>query len=124
MISRYVWQCGACCLSLDAIIAKSRTIASAKLLIAKRLLDQLWIVAPEAYHQGPLSPNLYAVAELCSSVAAHVQALTIPAAMRPGGTDRDAELNSSAELVLCEVYRVCSRDIPIITKAKNRPIPI
>ena len=58
MISRYVWQCGACCLSLDAIIAKSRTIVLAKVLIVGCLPDLLWIVAPEAYHQGPLSPNL------------------------------------------------------------------
>jgi hypothetical protein len=88
------------------------------------ILHSLWIVAPDAYHHGPLSPNLYAVAELCKSVAAHVHALTIPAAINPGGTDREAELNSSAELVLCEVYRVCSLEIPIITTAKNRPIPI
>ena len=87
-------------------------------------MNILCIVAPEAYHHGPLTPNLYAVAELCNKVAAHVQALTIPAAMRPGGTDRDAELNSSAELVLCDVYRDWSLEIPIMANAKNKPIPI
>lgn len=36
----------------------------------------------------------------CKRVAAHVQALTMPAAIKPGGTLRLAELNSSAEEVL------------------------
>jgi hypothetical protein len=48
----------------------------------------------------------------------------MPAAINPGGTDLDAELNSSAELVLWEVYRDCRREIPIIASAKNRPMPI
>jgi len=64
----------------------------------------------------PLKVNAkpYAVALDCNSVAAHVQALTIPAAINPGGTLhispispkaksaylRLAELNSSDEVVL------------------------
>lgn len=39
-------------------------------------------------------------AQNCKRVAAHVQALTMPAAIKPGGTLRLAELNSSAEEVL------------------------
>jgi hypothetical protein len=96
----------------------------------------LWMTAPEAYHHGPLTPNrylsnqrcsvwqrrTYAVALDCRRVAAHVQALTIPAAINPGGTLRVsranllretdiaylrlAELNSSADVVLYWVYRV------------------
>ena len=42
----------------------------------------------------------YAVALDCKMVAAHVQALTMPAAIKPGGTLRLAELISSAEEVL------------------------
>jgi hypothetical protein len=99
----------------------------------------LWMTAPEAYHHGPLTPNrylsnqrysvwqrrTYAVALDCKRVAAHVQALTIPAAINPGGTLiispafmyqfinhvahlRLAELNSSAEVVLYCVYLVWS----------------
>ena len=61
------------------------------------------MVAPDAYHHGPLIPNLYAVALDWSSVAAHVHAETMPAAMRPGGTERLADVNSSADVTLCAV---------------------
>lgn len=56
-------------------------------------------------------------------VAAVVQAETIPAAMRPGLTLREAVLNSSALLGENEVYRPWSVVIPIIRALKNSPIP-
>jgi hypothetical protein len=71
-------------------------------------------VDPHPYHQGPEIPNLYATALDCSwsnlflvslvivqrtimptKVAAHVHADTIPEAINPGLTHRDALLNSS-----------------------------
>lgn len=59
----------------------------------------------------------------CSNVAAQVQADTIPDAIRPGLTDRDAVLNSSDCFVEYTVYRFWIQDIPIIRKAKKKPIP-
>jgi len=59
--------------------------------------NRTWTVAPAPYHHGPLIPYLYPTALLWSKVAAQVQALTIPDAMRPGLTARDAEENSSDE---------------------------
>jgi hypothetical protein len=52
-------------------------------------------VAPAAYQNGPATPYVYATVEDCSKVAAQVQAETIPDAMRPGLTEREAVLNSS-----------------------------
>jgi len=57
-------------------------------------------------------------------VAAHVQAETIPDAMSPGFTLRDAVLNSSGWLVSYVVYLFCIYEMPIITKAKKNPTPI
>lgn len=107
-ISRNVWQYGACSLSLAASIANRRT----------------WTVAPAAYHHGPEIPNLYAVAEDWRRVAAHVHAETIPAAMRPGGTLRDAELNSSALLGFQRVYRAWILVMRTMNALKNRPMPM
>lgn len=79
-------------------------------------------------------PNLYAVADDWRSwgqgdsypltVAAHVHAETIPAAMSPGGIDRDALLNSSADAVLCDVYRFCSFEMAIMQRENAQPMPI
>lgn len=78
---------------------------------------------------------------LCRSVAAHVHAETIPAAIKPGFTFLLAVLNSSLVRVEKLVYLFCasqnhvsstlkemsnntwSREIPIITVVKNRPMP-
>ena len=54
---------------------------------------------------GPEIPYSYANVDEVSRVELHVQELTIPAAIRPGFTDREAVLNSSACLVEYEVYR-------------------
>jgi hypothetical protein len=43
--------------------------------------------------------------------------------MRPGFTDRDAVLNSSDCFVEYAVYRFCIQEIPIIKKAKKKPMP-
>lgn len=59
----------------------------------------------------------------CSNVAAHVQADTIPDAIRPGLTERDAVLNSSDCFVEYAVYLFCIREMPIIRKAKKKPMP-
>lgn len=91
------------------------------LTMAKR---RICTVAPAPYHQGPLIPNLYATALLCNcakpssapddeknedlgrtSVAAHVQAETIPEAINPGLILLDAVLNSSESLGENGVYR-------------------
>jgi hypothetical protein len=82
-----------------------------------------WTVAPAPYHHGPEIPYLYATALdwscrqcrasvdhcLCqwglTRVAAHVQAETIPEAIRPGLTLRDALLNSSVLFGENAVYR-------------------
>jgi hypothetical protein len=69
-------------------------------------------------------PNLYAVADDCNRVAAHVHAETMPAAIRPVGTERLALLNSSAFATLWDVYRVCSLVMTTIKAEKNRPMPI
>lgn len=61
------------------------------------------LVSAQSKHQSTTAGNYlytYAVALDCKRVAAHVQALTMPAAIKPGGTLRLAELNSSAEEVL------------------------
>jgi hypothetical protein len=59
-----------------------------------------------------------------TSVAAHVQADTIPDAMRPGLTLRDALLNSSVSLGEYAVYRAWIAVKHIIKALKNRPIPV
>lgn len=59
-------------------------------------------------------PNLYATADDCNNVAAHVHAETIPAAINPGLTEREAELNSSADVTLYDVYRIWSLVKPIM----------
>lgn len=60
---------------------------------------------------------------LCNSVAAHVHAETMPEAIKPGLTLREAVLNSSEVLVLKRVYLFCSQVMPIMTKAKKKPTP-
>ena len=78
-------------------------------------------MAPAPYHHGPEIPYLYATAldwsykemlvDHCvskwelTSVAAHVHAETIPEAIRPGLTLRDALLNSSEFFGENPVYR-------------------
>jgi hypothetical protein len=59
-----------------------------------------------------------------TSVAAHVQADTIPDAIRPGLTLRDALLNSSEFLGEYAVYRAWIAVRHIIKALKNRPMPI
>ena len=59
----------------------------------------------------------------CNNVAAQVHAETIPEAMRPGLTDRDAVLNSSDCFVEYAVYRFWIHEMPIMRKAKKNPIP-
>ena len=56
-------------------------------------------------------------------VAAHVQAETIPAAIRPGLTLRDALENSSAFSGEKPVYRAWRAVRHIINALKNKPIP-
>lgn len=56
-------------------------------------------------------------------VAAHVQADTIPEAIRPGFTLRDALLNSSDVFGENAVYLAWMADSPIIKALKKRPIP-
>lgn len=53
------------------------------------------MVAPDAYQNGPDTPNFHATLELCSSVAAHVHCETMTEAVRPVRTLRPAVLNSS-----------------------------
>jgi hypothetical protein len=59
-----------------------------------------------------------------TSVAAHVQADTIPEAIRPGLTLRDALLNSSEFLGEYAVYRAWIAVKHIIKALKNRPMPV
>ena len=61
--------------------------------------------------------------EKLTSVAAHVQADTIPDAMRPGLTLRDALLNSSEFLGEYAVYRAWIAVRHIIKALKNSPMP-
>jgi hypothetical protein len=58
-----------------------------------------------------------------TSVAAHVQADTIPDAIRPGLTLRDALLNSSEFFGEYAVYRAWIAVRHIINALKKRPIP-
>jgi hypothetical protein len=57
-------------------------------------------------------------------VAAHVHADTIPDAMRPGLTLRDALLNSSEFLGEYAVYRAWIAVRHIIKALKNSPMPV
>lgn len=59
-----------------------------------------------------------------TSVAAHVHADTIPDAIRPGFTLREALLNSSLFDGLKGVYRAWIAVRPSISALKNSPIPI
>lgn len=70
--------------------------------VPPRTTDTKFVSAHSEHHTTTDGNDLrtYAVALDCKRVAAHVQALTIPAAIKPGGTLRLAELNSSAEEVL------------------------
>jgi hypothetical protein len=68
-------------------------------------------------------PNLYATAEDCSSVAAHVQALTIPLAISPGLTECEADVNSEALEGLYVVYRFCTQVKATMNTEKNNPMP-
>lgn len=52
-------------------------------------------MAPAAYQKGPATPYVYATVDDWSKVAAQVHADTIPDAMSPGLTLREAVLNSS-----------------------------
>lgn len=58
-----------------------------------------------------------------TSVAAQVQAETIPDAMRPGLTEREAEENSSEFRGETPVYLACMAVKPIMKTLKNNPIP-
>jgi hypothetical protein len=62
--------------------------------------------------------------EKLTSVAAHVQADTIPEAIRPGLTLRDALLNSSEFFGEYAVYRAWIAVRHIINALKNRPMPL
>ena len=57
-------------------------------------------------------------------VAAHVQAETMPEAMRPGLTLRDALLNSSELLGEKPVYRAWIAVKHSMNALKKRPIPV
>ena len=99
-------------------------------------------MAPAPYHHGPEIPYLYATAldwscrqsrtsvDVCvcewgrTRVAAHVQAETIPEAIRPGLTLRDALLNSSEFFGENAVYRACIAVKVIMKALKKRPIPV
>ena len=59
-----------------------------------------------------------------TSVAAHVQADTIPDAMSPGLTLRDALLNSSVFLGEKAVYRAWIAVRHTIKALKNKPMPV
>lgn len=52
-------------------------------------------VAPAAYQNGPETPYLYAILELCSNVAAQVQLDTTAEATNPDFTVLPAVLNIS-----------------------------
>jgi hypothetical protein len=97
MISRNVCAYGAFSFSFAASCARLSLTpglpATPARTCAKR---RTCTVAPAPYHHGPLTPYLYATAELWRSVAAHVHALTTALAIRPGRTLRLALLNSSA----------------------------
>lgn len=80
-------------------------------------------VAPAAYHQGPLIPYFIATEEDWRSVAAHVHALTIPLAIKPGFTDREADVNSSESVTRWEVYRCCTHVMATISREKPNPMP-
>jgi hypothetical protein len=58
------------------------------------------------------------------TVADQVQELTIPAAMRPGFTLREAVLNSSACREEKAVYRFCNHVTQSMRIAKTPPIPM
>jgi hypothetical protein len=58
-----------------------------------------------------------------TSVAAHVQAETIPEAMSPGFTEREADENSSEFLGEKPVWRACIAVKPTMNALKNNPIP-
>ena len=70
--------------------------AFALILIAIKANSRIWKVPIAPYHMGPQTPYVYANVELVSSVALQVQEDTMPAAMRPGLTEREAVVNSSA----------------------------
>ena len=57
-----------------------------------------WMVAPDAYQNGPETPYLYATFEDCNKVAAHVHCETITAAVKPVFTVRPAVLKNSDEM--------------------------
>ena len=57
-------------------------------------------------------------------MAAQVHADTIPEAIRPGFTLREALVNSSEFLGEKAVYRACRAVRPIMKTLKNRPIPV
>ena len=63
---------------------------------------------------GPAIPYSYATVELWRSVAAQVQADTIPLAINPGLTLLLAVLNSSLFLVEYLVYRFCGLSIILL----------
>jgi hypothetical protein len=65
--------------------------------MAKMAKSKIWIVAPEAYQKGPLTPTRHPMLEDINSVAAHVHWETITAAVRPGPTLRPAVLNCSED---------------------------
>lgn len=73
---------------------------------------------------GPHIPYEYANVEDVSSVLDHVHDETIPAAISPGLTLREAVLNSSDCFVEYVVYLFCRYVIPSIRAAKKPPIPI
>ena len=69
-------------------------------------------------------PYLYATALDCSRVAAHVQALTMPEAIRPGLTAREADENSSEFDGEKAVYRDCRYVNTSMKALKKSPMPI
>jgi hypothetical protein len=85
---------------------------------------RIWTVAPAAYQKGPATPYVYATVDDWSKVAAQVQAETMPEAMSPGLTEREAVLNSSDWWVEYCVYRFWRYDMNIIKNAKKKPMPM
>ncbi len=105
--SQTVWHVGARRLISMARMPKSRT----------------WIVAPEAYQKGPLTPYCQATFELCKSVAAQVHCETMTEAVRPILTSRPAVLKNS-EVNLVPTNLRSKAMIAHVNSEKNAPKPM
>lgn len=82
-----------------------------------------YLLRVSPFYAALVKPYSYATVDDCSRVAAHVHADTMPDAIKPGLTLREAVLNSSDVVVENLVYLFCNLVIPIIRKAKKKPTP-